>query len=383
MFDECVKGFRDIDGQEAWKREIIRRRVIDIFEKYGYEAAETPIIEYENFVKGENLSDEAVSDIFKLKDRGDRKLALRYEFTFQLKRLAKNKKLPFKRYQIGSVFRDEPISGNRFREFTQCDVDIVGSSIKDEAELISIANEVFNSLGIKFTIYINNRKILNEILDELNINDDLKSGVLREIDKLDKNSEFDVHKNLEKYGASGIIKILKNDESYFRKYKSFSEVLELKESAKLYGVEVKFQPFLVRGLSYYNGSIFEIKSDIKETISAGGSFLVNGVSSCGISFGLDRLAIVSKLNANDKKTLIISLEQDKKAIEIASKLRKKGNKVIIMYGKPSKALEFANSKEIEKVIFVGEDEVKSKKFKVKDMKSGKEKKLDEKELTNL
>jgi len=105
------------------------------FEKYCFEQVETPIIEYEEFVKGENSDDEVISDIFRLNDKGKRKLALRYEFTFQLKRIANNKKLPYKRFQIGPVFRDEPIQGNRLRQFTQCDVDVVGSSIKDEAEV--------------------------------------------------------------------------------------------------------------------------------------------------------------------------------------------------------------------------------------------------------
>ena len=135
MKTEIVKGFKDYIGEEAKKRKKIIEVITETFEKYGFEPAETPIIEYENFVKGQNEQDEAVSDIYKLKDKGKRKLALRYEFTFQLKRLAKNKKIPYKRYQIGEVFRDEPASGvkTRFRQFTQGDADIVGSKIKDEA----------------------------------------------------------------------------------------------------------------------------------------------------------------------------------------------------------------------------------------------------------
>src|SRR3989344_9471296 len=133
---ETVKGFKDFTGEEASKREKIRNIIVDNFKRYGFEPAETPIVEYESFVKGNNEQDEAVSDIFKLEDKGKRKLALRYEFTFQLKRLAQNKKLPYKRYQIGEVFRDEPVKPGRLRQFTQCDVDIVGSTLKDEAEVL-------------------------------------------------------------------------------------------------------------------------------------------------------------------------------------------------------------------------------------------------------
>ena len=130
MKTNLIKGFRDFTGEEAEKRAEIKKILINIFERYGFEPAETPIIEYQEFVKGSNQQDEVISDIFRLRDKGKRNLALRYEFTFQLKRLIKNKKLPYKRYQIGEVFRDEPVSANRFRQFIQCDVDIVGSEIK-------------------------------------------------------------------------------------------------------------------------------------------------------------------------------------------------------------------------------------------------------------
>src|SRR3989338_5451660 len=136
---ETIKGFKDYTGEEAKKRAEIKKILVETFEKYGFEPAETPVIEAEEFVRGENANDEAVSDIYKLEDKGKRKLALRYEFTFQLKRLAKNKKLPYKRYQIGEVFRDEPTSSNRFRQFTQGDADIIGSSIKEDVEILSLA----------------------------------------------------------------------------------------------------------------------------------------------------------------------------------------------------------------------------------------------------
>ena len=146
-------------------------------------------------------------------------------------------------------------------------------------------------------------------------------------------------------------------------------------------LKIEFSPFLVRGLSYYNGSIFEVKSENTEgSLAGGGSYLVNGIQSTGISFGLDRLVIVSKLKTENKKVLIISLNQDKKTIELAEKLRKENISCTIIYGKPSKALEYANAKKINYVIFVGENEIKSGKFKLKDMKSGKENMISEKDL---
>ncbi len=371
MKTNTIKGFKDFTEQEAVKRAEIKKILVEIFEKYGFEPAETPIIEYEEFVKGDNKNDEAVSDIYKLKDKGKRKLALRYEFTFQLKRLMKNKKLPYKRYQIGEVFRDEPASLNRFRQITQCDIDIIGSEIKQEAEILSITKDILDKLGIEFTIYINNRKLLNEILDDQKIKN--KEKVIREIDKLDKLSEAEVKRNLKKLRAEKILSVFKKPESYFKKYKFYNEIILLKKYCKLYNVEVRFSPSLSRGLSYYNGTVFEVKAKgSKETITAGGSYEFNNIQCTGISFGLDRLTNLVKKDYEKEKYLIVSLNQDKEAIKLAQQLRKKGEVALIYYGKPSKALQYANSYKINKVIFVGKKEVKNKKFKVKNMKSGKE-----------
>jgi len=371
MNNETVKGFNDYTGENASKRAEIKKILVDIFERYGFEPAETPVIEYEKFVKGENSNDEVVSDIFNLKDKGTRNLALRYEFTFQLKRLIKNKKIPYKRYQIGEVFRDEPISANRFRQFVQCDADIIGSNVKDEAEILALAKEVLNQLGIRFLIYVNNRRLLNEILEEYGIK--TKEQVIKEIDKLDKLPEAQIKNNLKKYKAEKVLEIFKKPESYFSKYKAYKEIEELKKYCKEYDVEVNFNSSLARGLAYYTGSVFEIKTkEIKETICAGGSYSINNIDSTGISFGLDRIANLSKIKTLKEKMLVISLNQDKEAIKLAQKLRKQGKIIQIFYGKPSKALDYANSYNISKVIFVGAEEIKKRKYKIKDMITGKE-----------
>jgi len=369
---ETIKGFKDYIGEEAKKRAEIKKILVETFEKYGFEPAETPVIEAEEFARGENTNDEAVSDIYKMEDKGKRKLALRYEFTFQLKRLMQNKKLPYKRYQIGEVFRDEPVSSNRFRQFVQSDVDTIGSTIKDDAEILALTKEVLEKLGIKFKIYIGNRALLNEILEELGIKSN-QNQILREIDKLDKLSEAEIKSNLKKYKAENFVNILKKPEKYFEKYKNYKDIFELKKYCKNYGVDFVFQPSLVRGLSYYNKNVFEIKTpEAKSTIVGGGSYIFNGIQSTGISFGLDRLSSLAKINYEKEKYLVISLDKDKEAIKLAERLRKENKIVNLFYGKPSKALEYANSYKFSKVIFVGENEIKKEKFMVKDMKSGKE-----------
>src|SRR3989344_2282589 len=239
MKTERVKGFNDFTEEEAQKRAEIRKILVETFEKYGFQPAETPIIEYEEFVRGENEKDEAVSDIFKLKDKGKRNLALRYEFTFQLKRLMQNKKLPYRRYQIGPVFRDEPTKENRLRQFTQADADVVGSTIKDEAEILSMTNEILEILGIKPVILINNRRLLNEILDDLKIKKN-KEQVLREIDKMGKISDSQIKANLKKYKAEKIVDALKEGEDYFSKFDSYKEIISLMDYCRIYGMEVKF-----------------------------------------------------------------------------------------------------------------------------------------------
>ncbi len=382
MKKELIKGFNDYLGKEALKRAEIKKILEEVFERYGFQPAETPIIEYEEFVKGDNEEDEAISDIFKLKDKGKRNLALRYEFTFQLKRLMKNRKLPFKRYQIGPVFRDEPVSVNRFRQITQCDVDTIGSTIKDDAEILSLTRDVLEKLGINFTIYFNNRKLLNEILEKEKIKEKIK--VIKEIDKLDKLSEEEIKENLKKFGAEKVLSIFKKEEKYFEKYKAYSEIKELKKYLKIYNIQTKFSPSLARGLSYYNGTVFEVKTNgLKETIVGGGAYKFNENQCVGISFGLERLSSLAKLNSEKKQILIISLNEDKEAIQLSKKLRNKGKNVSMFYGRPSKALEYANAYKIKKIIFIGKEEIKKKKIKIKDMKTGKEKFITSEELLKI
>ena len=379
MTTAAIKGFRDIE--DASRRTALRNIIEDVFKRYNYIPVETPVIEAEDFVRGENSNDEAVSETFKLRDRGERALALRYEFTFQLKRLAMNKKLPYKRYEMGYVFRDEPTGGNRWKQFTQCDVDVVGSSVKEEAEVLKIFSEIFDKLGIKITINVNNRKLLNEILDKAGVKPEAKSDVIKELDKLDKLREDEVGDNLKKYKAEKIFEIFKKKEKDFEKYENYKEIKALKEECKALGLGAVFVPYLARGLSYYNGSIFEIKTkEMKETIAGGGSYLVNGIQATGISLGLDRLEILAKIKEETKKVLVISIGQDKEAVKLADNIRENNVPCSLMYGKVTKALDYANSYSIPYVVFIGEEEAKKKKFKLRDMKSGKEEMLGEKEI---
>ena len=165
-----AKGTKDIPPEEK----IIKQKIVDtlkeVFELYGFNPIETPLLErYETIAAKYAGGAEILKETFKLKDQGKRELALRYDLTVPFSRFVgmnPNLKMPFKRYQIGRVFRDGPIKLGRYREFWQCDVDVVGTkSMKADAECLSIAKEAFKRLNLNVIIKVNNRKILDSMLE--------------------------------------------------------------------------------------------------------------------------------------------------------------------------------------------------------------------------
>ncbi len=382
---ETVKGFNDFIGEEAKKRAKIRSIIENEFELFGFEPAETPTIEFEDFVRGDNKGDEAVSDIFTLEDKGGRKLALKYENTFQLKRIAKGQKLPYKRYQIARVFRNEPVKRGRLREFTQCDCDIIGSNINDETESIILMKNIFDKINLKTKILVNDRRLLNEIMETENIKEMYREQIIRTIDKLDKISKKDVADILKEWGAEKLIKIFEGNEKSFEKYAYFKEIKKLIKNCAESDVEIIFTPSLARGLSYYNGTILEVRGEGENigTIAAGGAYMINDIQSFGFSFGLDRISMITERKGNNIEYLLISLEQEKKTITIANKLREAGKRTQVLLDKTlRKAMDYANAKDVENVVIIGEEEVEKKKYKIRNMKTGKEKVVSEDKLIN-
>lgn len=391
-----MKGFRDVLPPESLKREKVIETIKKYFKLYGFLPVETPTIESDELLKNDGEEDEAVADRYRLKDKAGRDLGLRYEFTVQLSRLFseyKNIKLPFRRYQIGYVFRDEPVRAERYREFIQCDADIIGdASISADAECLALANDIIKELNIKAEIIVNNRKLIDSILEKLEIKD--KKQVLREIDKLDKISEDEVRKNLlkliDKKGIDNLFELLKKDLNYFVKnnFGGASEIKELIDICSLYGIKPKFSSSLVRGFSYYTGNVFEVFSkEQKFSIASGGRYdkkvgryAGREIPAVGISFGT--IVDYPKVESDSTKAIVISIGKDKEALKFLQELRKNSISSL-MLNKLTKALEYANSYSIPYVIFVGEKEVKSRKFKLRDMKSGKEQNLAKEKLIKL
>ena len=402
MKPTLAKGVEDIPVRKQILKGKILKVIRNSFKKYGFNPLQTPTIERldvltSKFAGGEEI----LKEVYSFKDQGKRELGLRYDLTVGLARFVsqnKDLKFPFKRYQIGQVFRDGPIKQGRFREFTQCDGDVIGSSsMYSDAELLKLASDVFKELKIDVTIKVNNRKFLDELIK---VND--KEGFILSLDKLEKVGEESVRKELlgkgfDKKDVDFVFSNLKlsYDELKEKFKESFVEIDDLLNYCKMLQVNVEFTPSLARGLSYYTGTVFEVflkNSKMTGSVAAGGrydnmisEFAGQSTPAVGISFGLD--ALMSALDDYKKESLtkvyVISIGQDKEAIKVMQSLRSKDIRCDFNLKNLKKGLGFAASYKIPYCLIIGEEEVKNKKYTLRDMNSGKEKKLDLKEITSL
>lgn len=407
---QLPKGTRDFKPEEMIVRNKIINTIKEVFEIYGYPPLETPSLERYDILSSKYAGgSEILKETFKLKDQGKRDLGLRYDLTVPLARyigMNKTIKMPFKRYQIGEVYRDGPIEAARYRQFTQCDVDIVGcKDTNADAEIIALTNMAFKKLGLDSVIKINNRKLLNDLLKYCKVPKNKIDDVIISIDKFEKIGLEEVKKELKKKNISkksiekiiGTIKFggLNEDKiSYLKdalkKSKGLEEIEEILEYLNWINVGVVFDISLARGLSYYTGTVIEVSlrdSKVKSSVAGGGrydkmigSFIGRGnYPAVGISFGLDRIydAYLEK-NKEEKKTVtqiyIIPIKTLDESLKIAEELRNNNIKVDIdlLGRKISKNLQYANSLSIPYVIFIGPDEIKKDKVKLRDMKTGEE-----------
>ncbi len=412
---QLAKGVKDTPPEEKILKNQVISTLKQVFENYGFAPLETPLIErYETlaakFAAGE--ASDALTEIFQLTDQGKRKLALRFDLTVPLSRfIAMNPtiKLPFKRYQVGRVFRDGPIKLGRYREFWQMDIDTVGTkSLLADAEIIAMTDSCFNKLNLDVKIKVNNRKLLNGILEQAGITKNKENAIIA-IDKLDKIGTEGVKKELLEKGFSkdstkrlfsmiqeGItLSELKKQVTIELGKEGLQELEEVFDYLKQMGVKtVKFDVSLARGLAYYTGTVFEVflkKGKVTSSVAGGGrydemigNFLGGGriIPAVGISFGIAPIMDTFKeLNPEIKKTpaqvYIIPMSTIKESLAIASRLREVGISVDFSLGKKgmSKNLEYANALNIPYVIILGEDELSKNKVLLRDMKTGDQKLL--------
>ena len=352
---QTLKGFRDFLPKDAKKRQYAISTLRKVFELYGFEPLETPTLEYEEVLTGK-YGEEGDRLMYKFTDNGGRKVALKYDQTVPLARvIAQNQNdliFPFKRYQIQPAFRAENPQKGRFREFVQCDIDIIGAdSPLCDFELIEIAAKGFERLGFKNTrIYINDRELFKDIP---------KKAIII-IDKLKKIGKENVKKELEEKGFDKDLldKIIKNKPS-----DRIKKVLELVKKSDL-NSKVIFDPTLARGLDYYTGIIMEAEDNDYKAGSLGGGgrynnlislFTGNSFAASGFSFGFDRLIdAMNDLNLfpdsfNDTQVLVSFNDN---ALEIANVLRIKNinTEVFLEEKNLEKQLKYADKKKIPYVI---------------------------------
>jgi histidyl-tRNA synthetase len=427
---ELPLGFVDRQEKELLVRDFIISNIKEIMIKYGFQYLETPSFEYSDSI-GKFLPDKDRPDegVFSFQDE-NKWLSLRYDLTAPLARyVAKNYleiSKPFKRYQLGTVWRNEKPGPGRFREFLQFDADFVGTrSLQADAELCVMISEILEKCGLskkEYIVKISSRKITEELFKKINIeNKEQKLTTLRALDKIDrlgwegvkqllgegrkdKSGDFTMGANLSLSNVETIENELK------KKLPETEDLLEILKIFKDYNFNnFEFDPFIIRGLEYYTGPIFEVnlKFDVKNnkgqviqfgSIGGGGRYdnLVNNFGNyeapaTGISIGLDRLvyALMQKKEFKVKQTkpvviCVFDKNSMKEYIKLQTTLRNAGISTEIYPGesKLKKQMEYANKIKAPAVILYGEDEIKSGKPTLRDLNSGNEKIISIKELLN-
>lgn len=350
-----LKGFRDFLPKEAQKRKFVIETLRKVFESYGFEPLETPALEYEDILTGK-YGEEGDKLMYRFEDNGQRKVAMRYDQTVPLARVvaqySNELPMPFKRYQIQNVWRAENTQKGRFREFLQCDVDIVGtSSYISDSEIIYAAISSLTTLGFKnFKVLVNDRKIFEGI--------DQKAITI--IDKLKKIGDEGVRKELSEKGF---------DPTILDKIKSSQPTESLEKIINSQKNYVFFEPTLARGLDYYTGLIIEVEVEGFDAGSVGGGgrydrligmFEKDNIPAVGFSFGFDRL--IEAMDANKlfpnnlqtSKVLVINQEENQEKVsKVAYLLRSKNinTEIYLDFTTPlDKQFKYAEKKEIPYVV---------------------------------
>lgn len=416
---QTAKGVRDIPPQEKVRQNQVVDTLKSVFELFGFPPLETPILErYETlaakFAAGE--ASDALKETFTLKDQGGRDLGLRFDLTVPLARfMAMNPplKMPFKRYEMGIVFRDGPIKAGRVRQFWQCDADIIGSSsMLADAEILSLVQTGFEKLGLDIVIKVNNRKLLNGILEQAGIND--KESAIIALDKLDKIGKEGVAQELQQRGYTQ--KQTENVFSFVREKMTLAELKKkmtnpegkqgIQELEELFGyskalgvTNVTFDVSLARGLAYYTGTVFEAylkKGTVTSSLAAGGRWdnmigkFMGGnrtVPAVGVAFGIEPIMETLRLEgkvveSGSSKVYVIPIDTINESLLVVKELRQNGISTSIdLAGRNiGKNLEYASTLNLPYVIIIGETELKAKKVLLRNMKSGKQEALALKEV---
>ena len=408
-----LKGTEDFLSKEQKLRNKIIETLKENFEKYGYMPIETPILNYYDLLALKyEKGDEILNEIYRLTDQGNRDIGLRYDLTVpfcKVVAMQKELRLPFRRYEIGKVFRNGPVKLGRTREFYQCDVDVVGIDGRlIEAEQITMAINIFKKLNIDINVLYNNRKLMNGLLIESGIENPSFAviGILDKLDKVDKKTIYEMfeEQNIEKQIVDNIFNIFgKNLSEYNEIYKETTNQLIKEGLEELNEVtnyltklnlnnNITFDSYLSRGLEIYTGIVFEFRDKLKRingSLGAGGrydkiitNFINDGNNypAIGLSFGLEPIYVLLKDEKQEEMVdyYIIPMNTELECLSLAQKIREKGKKVLIEMNnrKIKKSFDYANKENIPYVIVIGEDEIKNKKITIKNMKESSQEMID-------
>ncbi len=448
-----ARGMRDFLPADVRKREYVIGVIKSVYERYGFEPLETPAVENIETLMGK-YGEEGNQLIFKILKRGEHEktgeadLALRYDLTVPLARVVAQyqNELPkfFKRYQIQPVWRADRPARGRFREFYQCDVDVLGSrSMVVEAELIAAASDALIALGFNdFVIRVNHRQVLTGILDQAGVAPEKHEDALVALDKMDKAGPEGVARELNERGIIGeaAVKLMcffegiagikraagfadlgepGTEKAAFNAdvlgrlvefigpheigARGVDELRQVLQFAKASGVDkrIKLDPTLARGLAYYTGAIIEINvTDLAGSLGGGGRydnlvgmFLGRDVPACGFSLGLERIIVImseremfpTKLVSSPADVMITIWNEDSvgESIALGTELRSKGLRVDLYpeADKLAKQFKYASTRGVPFVAIIGDDERLRGEVAIKDMRTGEQRSVARDEIT--
>ena len=414
---KTLPGFMELLPQEQVLFNQMKEKIQKTYEKFGFLPIDTPVIESTEVLLAK-AGGETEKQLYSF-TKGDSNLTLRFDLTVPLAKYvaihSNELSFPFRRYQIGKVYRGERAQRGRFREFYQCDIDVIGDgelNIINDAEIPSIMYTVFKELGLEnFTIRINNRKILNGLFESINAKD-VAVDIMRIIDRIEKIGEEKVKQelkelNIPEESVEQVIKFIRingttdeklqelenlniNNETYLEGVKELKDVIKYIRAFRVPEPCFTVDVSIARGLDYYTGTVYEtFLNDYKSigSICSGGRY--NNLSEyytdkklpgVGMSIGLTRLFfILNDMNLikvqrkSISKVLVVSMVSDlSQAIETANKLREAGiNTEVYFDDKKIKAkFKYADKLRIPYVIVIGEDEIKSGTLTLKNMETG-------------
>lgn len=408
-----LKGTVDFLPEEQAVRDKIVDTLKNNFVKYGYMPLETPILNDFDLLKYKYQDGaEILNEIYRLSDQAHRQIGLRYDLTIPFCKvigLNKNLTMPFRRYEIGKVFRDGPVKAGRAREFWQCDVDVVGIDGRYiEVEQMQMVKNIFAELGIDVVIKWNNRKLMTGIIQTIGIADDKIDAVIGLVDRLAKISKQELFEEFAKLQIDtgtaqkllGMFeKSLDDLNLLFAESKNqnlasglceCNDVQKYIEELDL-AKNTQFEPKLARGLGIYTDTVFEFfdkEGRISSSLGGGGrynkiitDFMDNGMQypACGLSFGLEPIYYIlsRQIETSFVDVLVVPMDTQIECLRLADNLRSLGARVVVdlVNKKVKKSFEYANKTKVKFVMVVGENEINSKTYSIKNMQTGEQKSM--------